>query len=1127
MASLSQHKRGVGATTPLQRALVRVLVGPAGAGKTRWLLGRYRSTLAEGPVGCGLWLAPNGQTAATVRERLLDDALPGCLQPNVVTFAGLADAVLRHASAERYYGRAPADAGPPVVLRSIADLAKRSMLRRVVEQRRGELAHFAPIAHTQGFLDALADVISELKRAEIWPEELRAAAQQRGLTSRDGELVGLYGGYQDLLSTFNLYDREGRMWLARDQLARGFREPFAAVRVVVADGFTDFTRTQYDMLESLAATAGEVLVSLPYEADAEREEVFATTSETLAQLRRRFDVEAVNLAGRRRRGAAAGAGLAALEWGLFRHPRRRTAATNGEGIEILEAPGREGEVRVVAQRIKRLLVDDVPPDDVVIVVRRADDYAPLVCEVFREQGIPVSVEVRAPLTRCPVVKALLAVLALPERNWRFPRLAAVLKSNFLAPRWPEWSGPNAGLEALAAIRRLRIPFGRDAYLRALERTADRARGDEQVREPARRAAALLGWLAECLDRFAKQATPAGWIAALGALVEDLGVGAGGRGRDGQYGEDAAELERLFDGLEQWAWAEQLHGAGKLNRAEFLEALGQVLRWQTVAAAPAREGTVRFLAASEVRNLRVPYLFVAGLAEGEFPQGRGEDPFYGEAERESLSRQGLALGHRTARLHEEMLLFYSVVTRAEKRLVLSYPAVDAQGAPLLASPFLEDVRRTFRAGALATDRRELLAAVPERDDVSGPADLRVRAVADAAEGRTQLLASLAASAEHGAVAENILAGLGVTHDRFQVRRFGVYDGIVCGANAVETLADRFGPEYRFSPSQLGTYQTCPFRFYLSSVVGLAAQEEPDWRSSPAVRGQIVHFVLAELHRWLRQRADGLASPAAVPREELLAEYAALLQRAMHVFVPAADRSMPLWDLERRLLLEWGSAYPEQHAGYEQACANKGVVLEPAYFELSFGMTREAAPELKADSLSVADPLILGEGPGEVRVCGRIDRVDVGRCGGRVVFNVVDYKTGAYVPSKKVVQSGADLQLPLYALAVERLFAPLFVASGAQSGDAGAVGLSAGYWKIQDTGFQESLPLGEAAADAVGDHPQWSAMRGSLEARVVELAGAIRRAEFPVASTDDHCTRYCPYATVCRINQVRSVEKPWPV
>jgi hypothetical protein len=45
-------------------------------------------------------------------------------------------------------------------------------------------------------------------------------------------------------------------------------------------------------------------------------------------------------------------------------------------------------------------------------------------------------------------------------------------------------------------------------------------------------------------------------------------------------------------------------------------------------------------------------------------------------------------------------------------------------------------------------------------------------------------------------------------------------------------------------------------------------------------------------------------------------------------------------------------------------------------------------------------------------------------------------------------------------------------------------------------------------------------------VRQLVHSIRDGEFPVFSRDDKCTSYCNFHTVCRIGQVRSLDKQWP-
>ena len=55
------------------------------------------------------------------------------------------------------------------------------------------------------------------------------------------------------------------------------------------------------------------------------------------------------------------------------------------------------------------------------------------------------------------------------------------------------------------------------------------------------------------------------------------------------------------------------------------------------------------------------------------------------------------------------------------------------------------------------------------------------------------------------------------------------------------------------------------------------------------------------------------------------------------------------------------------------------------------------------------------------------------------------------------------------------------------------------------------------------PTWEELRVGLGDTVVMLARAMRHGQFPVYSADPRCTGRCPYKTVCRINQVRSLEK----
>ena len=142
---------------------------------------------------------------------------------------------------------------------------------------------------------------------------------------------------------------------------------------------------------------------------------------------------------------------------------------------------------------------------------------------------------------------------------------------------------------------------------------------------------------------------------------------------------------------------------ELDRRAAVEALLDILRSERVGHAGDESGYVRVLSASSVRSLRIPYLFLAGLSEKVFPPADREDRLYSEAEYARLIDAGLPFVARTERTREEMLLFYEAITRAGKRLYLSYPALDESAQPLVAQPVLAGGGTGVRSGANSAHR----------------------------------------------------------------------------------------------------------------------------------------------------------------------------------------------------------------------------------------------------------------------------------------------------------------------------------------------------------------------------------------------------------------------------------------
>jgi len=1115
-----------------------VVAGPARSGKTRQLLDQYRRVLSSSPPGAALWLAPHYRAAAEVRAGVLAAGLPGALNPQLLTFDQFARQVLNASNLQ---------------FRAISPLGQRQLLSEVVSALRDstELEYFRPIAATPGFLDLVVGFVRQMKRLEIWPDELRAACGRRP-TEKERELCALYDAYQRQLTDHKLYDPEGRFWSAREQLREGRVKPFEHVRHVFVDGFTDFTRTEQEMLELLAARVESLVISLPLDAD--RRELFAKPRATLAELRQRHPELIVEAVSRRESGWAA---RDYLEVALFAAPGKFAARDEAAGVELLAAAGATHEIELVARRIKSLLVHGDPhrgrkpvrPGEILVVMRNLTEAGELVRQVFAEFGIPTAVGNRPPLGNSPPLKTLMAWLKLEIDDWPLRQLASLVAQTSLRPGWPECHSGAAALAAEHLARRAPLVAGRAATLHYFERQAaaagnsagtltadpapsdpapsDPAPSDPAIGDPVAQRAMLAGpfvaRVGRALDALPKRATLAEWSRAVEALAAELGI----RPRPSLEPRETATAQcdlsawqRMTAALDETARLDAWLGRSPrvLTLSEFHDHLAEVLRGELLPADQDESGCVRVLAADSARNLSAPYLFVAGLAERAFPQPEREDCLLGEAETRRLAEAGLPLSPRAERRVLEMLLFYEVITRAEQQLILSYPALDEAAQPLSPSPYLSELERLFKPDGLGRAPLGNLSGVPASDDVLSPREFRVRAVAQMLEGNPAMLKGLLVHPSTHSTAESVLAGLDALSTReVHGGPFGVFEGMLQSDAARAELRRRFGPEHHWSPSQLEQYASCPFQFFLDRVLGLSAIEDPVLAVDYSARGQMLHWLLAELHKGLNVAAQGRIAPGELAPEIFSAAIGRLLEQLQSD--RASDRPLAdgLLEIDLRRLTAWLAEYRQQHQAYDSHSSDWDAPLRPAHFEVSFGRRSRgaAADDTSDDPLSTSDPFVLNAGGETIRFAGRIDRIDLGQLGGQSVFSIIDYKSGRSEGARvKAIFDGTALQLSLYALATEWLLA-----------SHRALPARVGYWHLSGRGAKESVALHDLADAGLSPTAEWSQLVKRLPLRVAALVRGIRDGQFPMASRDDQCTSHCEFATVCRVNQARAREKDW--
>ena len=976
----------------------------------------------------------------------------------------------------------------------LSTAAVRATLREAIAEvrRAGLLLRLGPVADSPGVLRRLRARIAAWTRQERDPR--RPPSRPLGLI--EVEEWEIFARYRGLLKALKADDPEGFAAWASRVLERDSPSgwpgdgPVTIVDPIAPD------RAGWRALGAICAHASDLLVTLPFDPDPSLADAYATTAKVRDRLLSWGFEETPHSPPETR-----SEGLDSLESALFRGENRgRLRPENTDGLAILGAPKGEGEAAVVAGSVRRLLDDGAEPGSILVLTRHANESAGLIRETLEAWGIPAWSSACPGLSASPSVSALALAMGLPAGGWEATDLVTLLRHGQIRPDWAVATDSLALAFAAAAVRDTRVFRDRARLRDALRRQSappEKGSGDDlglrkRRAKRAEDALPIFDRLATVLDGLDRPAAWAVQVDRLRAIAEDLGIG---------VGDDAgtAAIGTLFDALDDQGKVVETLGRREApwDWAEFAEEVRLLIRDGDGPSSARLGGMVRVVSVDEAEGACANHVILADLAEGTFPTREAIDPSLAEVaegDEADEARPRVAFAR-------EMLRFLRVVGSAGSSLTLVHPTADEKGQTLLAAGFLDDTRRLFSPTAtppFAAPIFRLDPALMPAHLAGLPADERARAVALAGAGTgAGELRRLARSPRHRKALLGAADALRVAQSRSVDRQYGPFDGMLADQAAIRRIADDFAPaRHAFSPSQLESLALCPFQFFQKYILRLEPIDEYDELDEDlAARGSLIHRVLEDLHKNLRHE------PAGSRADQISERIFPIIEHLLEGDLPGtSDVAGGLLLIQAERLRQVGRRYVGQFARYAES---DGSGADCQHLEIVFG---------EPDNDQAFPALVLGEGtPLEVRLRGKVDRIDLVTIDAGPYFRVIDYKSGAG-PGRTKVESGLALQLPLYAMAVERHVVT----------ETGAGPLDVGYWELKSKGYQ---PVVKMVAREGKAPPDWAENRGRIEGFVLEMVDRLRKGVFPVHPRADDCTRLCDYRAICRIAQVRSASKPW--
>lgn len=956
----------------------------------------------------------------------------------------------------------------------------------------------------RGTLARIANVINRLKESGVYlsalTQEIGEGDESEQLKLRD--IAAIYETYEALLEERyidppGLFKEANLAW-TRPGSAEAFRARYPGVDLLAVTGFDEFSDPELTLLNYVSDVPGLAsVVTFDYHPD--NDNLFGHLKENyvkfLAMGFRKADAPPESLP----------TFHAHIARSLFSGEEERTGKFDAvAAVTVCQAADRAREAELIAKIIRTTIADTpgLGPGDICVCAPRPELYASLFREVFEQAGIPANVTDRFQLEESMAVGGIVSMLLIAQNNFRIEDILRAGTNPFL-----KVTAAGGNIDASNLLRTasgLRTLSGRKRWFERIEsriRHLERAAADGGAGGAARRLAEIdaLRRAEEdllALDRriavFRAPMTPAEFRDAVVRLTAGLGVAeriAGGAAA----GVGGADAEREARALAEFL--RFLEEVPELLSRESSPAANHPLSWYLERVRPllsqvrynVRQGYgegVLVTSIDETRGLTFRVLILAGLVDGEFPAVYEPEVFLTPKGREKRERY---------HLHEQRYLFYQALSGFRDRLYLTRPLKE-DDIDLNPSGFLEWIEAT--------------ATVSRQDPVGGGGEYAgVLVTADDVLAR-RIGEGPGAEPDSGdGLLERVRSAIATETARRRDTGSEAFRGLLPQGALSPAAASRLAGfrHGTYSATQLETYGDCPFRFFAGRVLRLRTTEEPEEGITPKELGRILHEILYEFYKDRRDR--GLPPISGLDD----ARFAAALDELRAIAARTLDETDVddiFWEISRETVI--GSpGRPGTLEAMLRAERESGVTAVPSYFEVRFGRA--------GDDRLHSDPLMSSDAPvpaGGIFLQGKIDRIDVAGDD----FAVVDYKTGSVIPSKKDVDDGASLQLPLYLHCAE---AVLSERTGRRmTGGAGV------YYHLRPD-FKAVPRIGNAGMKGTlldsGGRTRLSDDAGALReqvraavARADAYAGRISDGRFPVEPRDPATVcRSCDFRRMCRI------------
>lgn len=949
---------------------LRLIYGKSGCGKSEYCFNEIAKNVNKEKI---YMIVPN-QMALMAEKRMMEKANNLALvNTEVITFSRMAFRVRNEIGGAKKT--------------NLSKSGKAMLLYDILSKCKDNLNFLGKNAEN---VDIIGNSITEFKKHRINIENLKEEANTTTdmyLKLKLNDMITMYEEFEKSIQD-KFLDENDVLDILNTQILESNQFKNA---IIYIDEFVGFTTQEYEIIAKLMQLAKEVNVTictdnLLQQEDADKDIFYANknTGIKLINLAKEYGIEIKDDVKLTELYRFKNEELKHLEENFYAVPYK-TYKEETKNIKMFLANNQYTEIEHVASEIVKLVRNEnYRYKDISVITKNLNLYSSLIKVIFENYNIPVFIDEKKELSENILVKFLIAVLEICNKNWSYEAVVNYLKTGFV----------NIDKEEIFKLENYCIRWGikgnkwykedwnyvgKDEYIEEeLARLNELRRmivtPIRNLQEKARKDNSFIN-LTKILYEFLEEMKIEEVITSKIEKLEENG-----------FIEIANEYESSFKVLiELFDEIVLVFGNEKTNFDKYMTILKIGLKNTGLGKIPATQDQVIVGDVSRSRTHKVRAVFIIGINDGEFPSIYKDEGFFNDKDREYLKEQGFDLANGSLEnLYEENFNIYKAFTIAEEKLFLSYASSDNEG-------------RTLRPSILITKLKKIYPNLKETSDII----TQEKEIITINNTFDNLIEKLNAYQE-GEEIEDIWFDVLKYYEnnplwkgRLQKSLEGIKYTNVPEKIKPEFIKKLYGETLHTTISRLERYRSCPFSFYLE--YGLKLKEKKSLKLQPIDTGSFMHEVIDEFFEEVSTKKISIKDLDKTEIEKIVKQ---IIEEKLNLKANYIFKSIPKFMvLTNRLcrLVTLSIVYIVQGL--------QATDFEVVGNEIEFKNGKEYKPIE-----------IITEDGRKVEITGKIDRIDLAKDTTGKYIRIIDYKSSAKDINLNEVLAGLQLQLITYLDAV---------------------------------------------------------------------------------------------------------------